>query len=178
MSPHWSLPEEQCQVMKELIVEYRRSLCYGTIAITIVLFSSLLTLYFSGQFTGTTAPKDTLFSNRDYGEIPFDTYDALIACREKAREEFGSSLVRTHADWHSSRFEPDRQSYLVALYADVGALDIFEEAYIYCYVDPKDYVVTYFKAYDSRQRPMLSRFSFGDLISAFSSDPNKTVKSQ
>jgi len=53
---------------------------------------------------------------------------------------------------------------------DVGTLQDYDEVYIYCYIDPKDYEVTYFKAYDSKQQPLLSKFSFEDLLDSMNEE--------
>ena len=154
-------------MVKELFAEYGCSLRYAILSVLVVIFTCMLTFYVSGQYINTPGQVKTSSLNRDYSEIPFHTYDATIACQDETRQQLGQSVVRTHTDWRSTRFEDDRQTYLVTLLVDVGSLDVFEEAHIYCYIDPKDYVVNYFQAYDSKQRPLLSKFSFGDLVSAF-----------
>lgn len=163
--------------MVKLSVGNSQAQRYGALAIAIVLVSSMLTLYASGKFIVTTAWQNARFSNRDYVEIPFDTYDAMIACREEAREQLGSSLLRSSPDWRSTRFEPDRQTYLTVLQADVRNLNIFEEAYVYCYIDPNDYVATYIRAYDSKQRPLISGSGFVNFIRSFGPNPHKPAKS-
>jgi len=109
-------------------------------------------------------PTNTNATDRNYGQTPFDIYDASLACGDEAKQKLGPSLVRLRADWHSTRLETERQIYFVAMQGDVGTLEEYDEVYIYCYIDPQDYEVTYFKAYDSKQKPLLSKFSFEDLI--------------
>ena len=137
---------------------------YGALGVVAVVLSCLITLYVASS---TAAIERQVDSGRDYAQIPFDTYDATNVCRDEAVNQLGSSLVRILPDWHSTRFEPSRQTYLVVLRADVGTLQNHEDAHVYCYIDPRDYAVRYFNAYDSKQKPLLTGFSFGDIIDSF-----------
>ncbi len=144
---------------------------YCLMALTVVACSILLALYFSGYFDTFKNERSVngytlAFTERDFTKAPFDSYDASRACQDEAKKKLGESLLRTSTDWHSTRYEPDKASFLVTLKGDVGDLYVYEEAYIYCYVDPEKFLVTYFKAYDSDMRSILDKFNFGDIVNA------------
>ncbi|NIB44176.1 hypothetical protein HBA55_31545 [Pseudomaricurvus alkylphenolicus] len=142
-------------------------LIYSAMGVVAIITSCLLTVYVVNSRAEAAEINGQANNGRDYNQIPFDTYDATNVCREEATDQLGASLVRILPDWHSTRFEADRQTYLVVLKADVGTLQNFEDAYVYCYIDPSDYAIKYFNAYDSKQKPLLSGFSFGDIIDSF-----------
>lgn len=126
-----------------------------TLAIFIIaILTSLLTLLGVNVFTWLSADEpDAPY----YHKIPFDQQDAVRLCEEKALSKFGERLVRTDTDWRSTRFESKKDTYLVLLNGTIGDYQQNEQAKLYCYVDPDDKVVTYFKAYDLNGKSMLSR---------------------
>ncbi|NIB42937.1 hypothetical protein HBA55_25240 [Pseudomaricurvus alkylphenolicus] len=151
--------------MSDWLLYHRKGLMITLAVLLIAVVNSLLTLAWLQRIAPPEQPVLSAQTSKA-DRAPLDSYQATSSCKQTARSKIGDTLLRTSTDWHSTRFEADRRFYLVALKADVGDLDVFEEAYIYCYIDPRDYAVTYFKAYDSKHKPLLSGFSFGDLIGA------------
>ncbi len=100
---------------------------------------------------------EDLFGQRDFRRIPFDEYDATQVCQHKAKRQFGDALLRSHVDDHSTRFEPQRDIFVVSLIGNVGTPQQFEDVFIYCYVDPHEYAVTYYDTVYAEQRSLMSR---------------------
>lgn len=90
--------------------------------------------------------------------------DAVKRCELEAQVKFGDQLLRTFPDWHSSRFEPKRSIYLVMLSADVGRLDLFQTANVYCYVDPVDRDVDYYRVAGLKSRSIFSLKKLKDIF--------------
>ena len=103
------------------------------------------------------AAADTLFAQRDFRLIPFDEYDATQVCRHKAARQFGDTLVRAHVDDRSTRFEPERNIFVVSLLGNVGTPRRFEDVFIYCYVDPREHTITYYDTVFAEKRSLMSR---------------------
>ena len=137
---------------------------------SVVMLSSLLTVYLTDndRSTALNATRD-IFADRNFNEAPFNAQDAGLACTQESNQRFGATLVRSRVDWRSTRFDEGRELWLVVLNGDVGDLYQYDEATIYCYINPKTYVVSYFKAYDSESQPLLERvgFSCADLVAVF-----------
>ena len=146
---------------------------YTLAGLGLVIGTVALTLYAAGYFNPPVETGPSPLAGRDFTIAPFDIHDAAGVCQQEALEKLGPSLVRATPDWHSSRLESSRDIYFIALNADVGDIYRHEAAFVYCYVDPDDYVVTYFKAYDSEERSLLSKFSFGDILKALDTTMNK-----
>ncbi len=127
--------------------------------------ATALTLYLSMPRSLKT--KTPLITPRNFALAPFNLNDAIGICKHKSANKIGDQLLRTYPDWHSSRYENKRAEYLVALHADVGTLHIYDKAYIYCYVDPTDYVVTYFKVLGLKNKPAFSNKTLHELWDAF-----------
>ena len=100
---------------------------------------------------------ETLFGGRDFRQIPFDEYDATQVCEHKAKRQLGEALLRSHVDDHSTRFEPDRDIFVISLVGHVGIPEQFEDVYIYCYVDPRKYAVTYYDTVYAERRSLMSK---------------------
>ncbi len=132
----------------------------------IVITSSLLTIHFANSSDNLSF--ELFGTPRDFSKIPFDSLDATRGCEQEARDKFTGEYLRSTVDWHSTRFQENRDTFIVVLNADIGTLENFEEAKVYCYVNPRTYMVSYFKAYDGNDKPMLSNgISFKEMMSAF-----------
>ncbi|MBU3071203.1 hypothetical protein KOI40_15370 [Aestuariicella sp. G3-2] len=130
------------------------TLQYALAIFIIATLTSLLTLLGANVFAWFSADEQEATY---YHKIPFDQQDAVRLCEEKAESKFGERLVRTDTDWRSTRFEAKKQTYLVLLNGTIGDYQQNEQAKLYCYVDPDDKVVTYFRAYDLNGKSLLSR---------------------
>lgn len=146
---------------------YWRSLAYLLCFAAATLSATALTLYFADFFRQQNNDPKNLIKPRDFALAPFDLTDAIGVCEKKSRNKIGEQLVRTHPDWHSSRYEAKRREYLVTMQADVGTIYVYDKAYIYCHVDPADYVVTYFKVLGLKQKSVFSNKSLKELFKAF-----------
>lgn len=129
---------------------------WAVCVVTLVIPTVLATLYYSN-------PERQLLSGllgddaeRDYKKVPFNSLDAALNCEEETLEKFSGDFLRSTVDWHSTRFQKSRNVFIVVLDAHIGSRRHFEPVKIYCYVNPRSYRVSYFKAYDSNNRPMLS----------------------
>lgn len=152
------------------MLDLKQHALWGLGAAATVVISSLLTYYIASDSRGNSPPSsDTLFADRNFAEAPFDANDASRACEAESKHKLGNSLLRTNINWHSTRFDEKRQLWLVVLDGDVGDLEQFESAHIYCYINPRSYEVSYLKAYDSESRPLGEKvgFDFNDLVSFF-----------
>jgi len=129
---------------------------WGTSAIALVIPTVIATLYFSNaelQLFSGIMPGDNV---RDYRKVPFNSLDAVFNCEEETADKFSKDFLRSTVDWHSTRFQESRKVFIVVLDAHIGTRKHFEAAKVYCYINPKSYRVTYFKAYDSENKAMLS----------------------
>lgn len=151
-----------------LLAKLKKLLLIASSLAAVVVPSSLLTIYFSDrpQLIDTSGEAHVV---RDFEQVPFDAYDATLACTQEAHGKFGRQLLRTSVDWHSTRLDQERNLFMVVLYADVGTLKAFEAATVYCYISRRDFQVSYFKAFDSNSRDMFSKrsFDFADLMKVF-----------
>ncbi len=119
----------------------------------VVIPTSLLTLYIAGFQPFQHAADPTV----QEPEILFGVSDAAAACEVKADKKFEGQLRYSNVDWHSTRFQSERNVYVVVLNGGVGPAANIDKATIYCYVNPVSEIVTYFKAYDDNSKPMLNR---------------------
>ncbi|WP_439135663.1 hypothetical protein [Pseudomaricurvus sp.] len=127
---------------------------YALGLLVVAILSSALTILGVNTYSWLSPDKSSAPYLHD---IPFDRLDAVHLCEDKAKVRFGDKLVRTDTDWRSTRFQADKHVYLVILNGSIGNYEQHEKAKIYCYVDPDDQYVSYFKAYDLEGRSMLSR---------------------
>jgi len=143
-----------------------KPLMFMALIASIVITSSLLTIHFANS--SDRLPFEHTGTARDFAKIPFDSLDATRGCEKETRAKFAGDYLRSTVDWHSTRFQESRAVYIVVLDADIGTREKFEEAKVYCYVNPDTYKVSYFKAYDDDQKPMLSTgISFKDMMKSF-----------
>ena len=103
--------------------------------------------------------------------VPFGDLDAAKSCEIEAAEKFEGRLLHSSIDWHSTRFQESRNVYVVMLNGTVGTFGNSDSVNIYCYVSPKTERVSYFKAYDSNSRPMLSNaINMDAMLKSFKKD--------
>ncbi|MGK0441015.1 MAG: hypothetical protein ACJA0N_000810 [Pseudohongiellaceae bacterium] len=111
----------------------------------VAIAASLLTVYFySGQKDSVSNSQPTIVP-RDFRQAPFDLNDAYDACLLEAKSSLGAGMLRAHMRPRSTRYEEKKGYYLVVINADVGNVQEWEEATIYCTVDPKAQQVSYYK---------------------------------
>lgn len=120
----------------------------------VVIPTSLLTVYYAGgqEINVFQSSSEKKLVDR----VPFGNLDAARSCEIEAAEKFEGRLLHSSIDWHSTRFQESRNVFVVMLNGTVGTYGDSELVNIYCYVSPKTERVSYFKAYDSSSRPMLS----------------------
>jgi len=129
---------------------------WGACAITLVIPTVIATLYYSNPGLQLFFGKMDGDKARDYQKIPFNSLDAALSCEKETLEKFSSDFLRSTVDWHSTRFQESRNVFIVVLDAHIGTRKNFEAAKVYCYVNPRSYRVSYFKAYDSNNKALLS----------------------
>ncbi len=141
--------------------------CLGGAAV--VILASLMTAYYVGDEIYSFSSSSPSSANID--RVPFDSLDASKVCELEAAEKFEGSLLHSSVNWHSTRYQESRDVFVVMLDATVGTYAQQESANIYCYVNPRTEDVSYFKAYDSSNQPMLSNaINMDAMLKSFSSD--------
>lgn len=151
-----------------IVLYVKKLLLWGAGISTIVVPSSLLTLYHKDPSLFSFGSSEQTAAGHN---VPFDLLDATAECKQETEERLGDVLLRSRVDWHSSRFQKDRNIYVVSLQADIGDIHRFEEANVYCYINPRTEQVSYFNAYDSEGKSYVSRaISFDSVLKAFSRD--------
>lgn len=141
--------------------------CLGSSAV--VVPTSLVTLYYAGGQSYALGSSSA--SAKLIDQVPFDGLDASEACRVEAHEKFEGQLLHASVNWHSTRFQKSRNVFVVMLDGSVGSYSQQESVNIYCYVSPKTQAVSYFKAYDSNNQPMLSNaINMDAMLKSFSRD--------
>ena len=96
--------------------------------------------------------------NRDYYRSPLNMSDAYQYCVLEAEKQLGAAILRYSMDEISSHYKEDKKLFFIVLKADVGSIDDYREASIYCNVDPRQYKVSYYKeVYPGEDRSILSR---------------------
>ncbi len=97
-------------------------------------------------------------SERDYSLNPFGINDAIAICRTEAVVKLGSQFKHTIVDDLSTRVDTTRGIYLVVLKASTVTSNMNDQRLIYCHVDPKDYIVSYFKTHGAKRRQFTLSF--------------------
>lgn len=120
----------------------------------LVVSTSLMTAYYADGHNYSFSLSSSTAKPADL--IRFDSLDAARVCEIEAKEKFEGRLLHSSVNWHSTRFQDSRNVYVVMLDGSVGKYTRQESVNIYCYVNPKSEQVSYFKAYDSNNQPMLS----------------------
>lgn len=146
-----------------MLLALKQHLLWGLLGSSIVISSSLATVYLSGgnrlnfSDAANRAPVAAL-----------NSLDAVNYCQAEAEEKFEGQLLYSNADWHSTRFEPTRNEFMVLLNGAVGTHSHNEKVNIYCYVSPADREVSYFRAYDSNNQSMLTSGINLEVLKSFS----------
>lgn len=121
------------------------------------LLVSLLTYYASSERELMYEGAAAVFEGRDFSHTPFALMDAYDACLLESRSKFGNALLRSHMLPLSTRYDEAKQEYLVVLSADVGTVDEWNEAIIYCSIDPVRERISYYKEVHDGQQSILSK---------------------
>lgn len=125
-----------------------------------VFLSVFATFYFYDNHQG--AAKNNLMldggGQRDYRRSPFNYSDAYEYCVLEAKSQLGNELLRYTMDNLSSHYKQVENVYFIVLKVDIGTLEEFRGASIYCRVDPVAHVVSYYKeVFPGEDRSILSR---------------------
>lgn len=113
-----------------------------------LLTAFVFALFFSTQNASSFKPSAAgklLFTGRNFTLQPFTLMDANDLCELETREKLGESLLRYHMNPLSTRYEERKDRYFVVLNADIGTVTQWEEALIYCDVNPSAHKVAYYK---------------------------------
>lgn len=131
-------------------------LLVGSFTALAVLVSAL-TWYASSDRSLNLQGAERVFEGRDFSQTPFGLMDAYDACLLESRAKFGSALLRSHMLPLSTRYDESRQEYLVVLSADVGEVNDWSEATIYCSIDPVAQEISYYKEVHDGEHSILSK---------------------
>jgi hypothetical protein len=131
--------------MSEAICYCRKYIWVIISAVAVTVFCCLVTVYLVYQHQYELR-RTALFADRDFRSSPFEINDAVTVCDFEAKERYGTDLVRATYDAHSTRWDEKRKVYLIVMRGDVGDTTDYDEVMIYCYVDPRQQLVTYYKS--------------------------------
>ncbi|PCK09289.1 MAG: hypothetical protein COA42_04595 [Alteromonadaceae bacterium] len=95
--------------------------------------------------------------SRDYKQLPFGLMDATKVCEQKTRLRYGSSMQRSYVDGHSTRFDDEQGLFLIFMNTAVGTIHESREIAVHCFVDPKAYMISHYRAIDPARRTMVSQ---------------------
>jgi hypothetical protein len=123
------------------------------LAILVLIF----TIYFTNEHTVDMSGGHAVFSQRDFTHTPFDLMDAYDACLLESKAKLGAGILRAHMLPLSTRYQPEKGTYLVVLSADVGSVREWSVVTVYCTVDPKAHEISYYKEVHDGQSSVLSR---------------------
>lgn len=123
----------------------RQNLVVLLIALMLLVTSTLLILYLVGEYR-TGLRREALFASRDFDKTPFALTDAVTACQFEAGEEYGDRLLQAHFDPLSYRYNERHQTHWVFMRAVIGGTDSQSEIMIFCDVDPRQHIVTYYRS--------------------------------
>jgi hypothetical protein len=156
-------------LLKQCLIWLKPGLAWGAGISALIVPTSLLTVYHTDPTRLSFLSTDPQADLRH--DVPFDILDAVEECKLETQDRLSDVLVRSRVNWHSTRFQPDRNVFVVALQADIGSLRSFEQANVYCYINPRSQKVSYFNAYDAEGKSYMSRaISFESVMKAFSGD--------
>ncbi|SMF24601.1 hypothetical protein SAMN02745866_01607 [Alteromonadaceae bacterium Bs31] len=117
----------------------------------------LYALFWYGHTYDRELPGKYFDSARDYRQIPFDMLDAYSICKHKTKIRYGSELVRSYIDQHSTRFEPGKGIYKIFMSAHIGSKTYYDEAAVHCFVDPSEFMVSHFRIFEPKRESLMSK---------------------
>ncbi len=123
----------------------------------LAIVACLLTLYFGSSRTVEFHGGRAIFEQRDFSHTPFGLMDAYDACLLEAESKLGAGMLRAHMLPLSTRYQPNKGTYLVVLSADVGSIEKWTVLTVYCTVDPQVKEISYYKEVYENQPSLLSR---------------------
>ncbi|WP_019529863.1 hypothetical protein [Dasania marina] len=124
----------------------------------IIFISCAASYYFADDEPASNVSDNASSLLRDYYRSPLNMSDAYQYCVQEAQTQLGASLQRYAMDDISTRYKHEQGVFFVVLRVDVGSLNDYRKAMIYCDVDPKVYRVSYYKeVYLGEDRSILSR---------------------
>lgn len=123
----------------------------------LALVVSGITMMLASDRTLTLHGAEKVFQSRDFSKTPFGLMDAYDACLAESQAKFGDSLLRSQMLPLSTRFDESSQEYLVVINADVGVIDDWTQATIYCSIDPVAEQISYYKEVHDGQESILSK---------------------
>lgn len=125
--------------------------------VLLALLVSFLTAILSDSRQLKVGGAEQVFDGRDFSKTPFGLMDAYDACLLESQAKFGSALLRSHMLPLSTRFNESSQEYLVVLSADVGEVNDWSVATIYCSIDPVAEEISYYKEVHDGHQSILSK---------------------
>ena len=119
-------------------------------------------------FSSEPVKAEAIFEGRDFIRVPFALVDAFQVCHYNAKKENSNRLLRSHMDELSTTYNRLEKNYLIVINADIGSINEYSEAKIYCSINASNYEVAYYKEVFDEKRTLLNR-GLGLLTSFFSS---------
>ena len=100
---------------------------------------------------------EKIFQGRDFESTPFGLMDAYDACTMEAKSKLGDSMLRANILPLSTRYDTDNNTYLIVIDADIGTIQSWSDATIYCDIDPEEQKLSYYKEIIHGEPSILSR---------------------
>lgn len=150
-------------ILKGYFLSFRHAVVRhrAVLSLSLMVFLSVFaTFYFYANHHVVSKKNITLEGGgqRDYRRSPFNYSDAYEYCVLEAKSQLGSELLRYNMDNLSSHYKQTENVYFIVLKVDIGTLDDFRGASIYCRVDPVAHIVSYYKeVFPGEDRSILSR---------------------
>jgi len=138
----------------------------GLLLVVCVLLVSVILTDSSGSQMAGSADSKALFAGRDFTFEPFTLMDANALCERQARAKRGASLLRYTMNPLSTRYEADKNRYIIVLDADIGTVEAWSEIALFCDIDPVAQQVSYYKEIYEDDSSLLSAVTglFGDVF--------------
>jgi len=135
------------------------------LAVCMLIVSGLLTDSAGRKLSGSVASKE-LFEGRNFTFEPFTLMDANHLCERQARAKRGASLLRYTMNPLSTRYEADKNRYIIVLDADIGTVESWSEISLFCDIDPVAHRVSYYKEIYDDDSSLLSTVKglFGNMF--------------
>ena len=142
--------------LARLYSAFKQPSVYSVLLLFVVVVICLIG-YLGGDRKLSVSGPDKVFMQRDFSKTPFALMDAFDACVLQAESKLGASLLRSEMLPLSTRYNEKKNTYKVVLDADVGSIQEWTDAHIYCDIDPVKQRVSYYKEIYRGEPSLLSK---------------------
>ncbi|WNO11237.1 hypothetical protein [Teredinibacter sp. KSP-S5-2] len=125
--------------------------------ITGSIVSVILCLFWASLFLDIEHSGKYYDAQRNYKILPFDLLDATSICEQKTQKRYGDKMISSYIDNHSTYFDRSTYLYKVFMFARVGELRDSEEVVVHCFVNPSEYMVEHYRAFEPKKGSLMNR---------------------